>query len=80
MPCTSTQQAIDGSATNDNSTLDDDNDNGYGHALKRRKLKRPFALKPTSIDPSYQLPTDKGTFKKRSRSNDCDDYEHSHKR
>ncbi|UKZ79068.1 hypothetical protein TrVFT333_006819 [Trichoderma virens FT-333] len=77
IPYTTIEQAIERSKTDDNTTLDDD---GSSYVYKRRKLESSFALKPTSINPASQVAAEKETFKKRSRYNDCDDYERRHKR
>ncbi|KAL7931798.1 hypothetical protein V8C35DRAFT_308611 [Trichoderma chlorosporum] len=72
IPQASIQEAIDRSATDDISTLDDNSD---GHVYKRRKLE----LEPTSISTSSQLPTDRGN-KKRLIYHECNDHERGHKR
>ncbi|KAL7903852.1 hypothetical protein GGI35DRAFT_465032 [Trichoderma velutinum] len=74
----STQQAIDNSATDNKSALDDDDD-GYGHVNKRGKFENTSALESISIKPSSQLAADNGTYKKRPRSDDCDNHEDRHK-
>ncbi|KAL7935151.1 hypothetical protein V8C35DRAFT_300848 [Trichoderma chlorosporum] len=68
-PCTSIYE----SATEEVPTLDDVGDDNYDLVHKRRELESFFAIEPTVINPSPQLPADKGTIKKRSRSDDCDD-------
>ncbi|KAL7939298.1 hypothetical protein V8C35DRAFT_326385 [Trichoderma chlorosporum] len=72
---TSMEQTTDGSVTHQKSSLDN---TGYDRVYKRRKLERPCALEPTSTNPSSELAANKGTIKKRSRDDDCDD-EHRHK-
>jgi hypothetical protein len=47
-----------------------DNNSALDGVYKRRKIE----------DPSSQMAADKGTYKKRRRSYDCNDYEHRHKR
>ncbi|KAL7952161.1 hypothetical protein V8C34DRAFT_299965 [Trichoderma compactum] len=72
---TSPSSTIDGNATDDNSTLDED---GQGHVYKRRKTESSF--ESTSNRSSCQVAAGKVVSRKRSKYDDHDNNEPIHKR